>query len=71
MPNIDVYVRSVTNGQLAKALEYIGSTMKGGISDAIMMEAARRLRQQPEPHYVEPPKPDLPPLKAYAELDGR
>jgi len=71
MPNIDVYVRSVTNGQLAKALEYLGSTMKGGISDAIMMEAARRLRQQPEPHYVEPPKPDLPPLKAYAELDGR
>ena len=45
MPNIDVYVRSVTNGQLAKALEYLGSTMKGGISDAIMMEAARRLRQ--------------------------
>jgi hypothetical protein len=52
-------------------LEYLGSTMKGGISDAIMMEAARRLRQQPEPHFVEPPKPDLPPLKAYAELDGR
>jgi hypothetical protein len=71
MPNIDVYVRSVTNGQLAKALEYLGSTMKGGISDAIMIEAARRLRQQPEPHFVEPPKPDLPPLKAYAELDGR
>jgi hypothetical protein len=71
LSDIDNYVRTVTNAQLAKALEYLGSTIKGGISDAIMMEAARRLRQQPEPHFVEPPKPDLPPLKAYAELDGR
>jgi hypothetical protein len=64
-------IRSMTNSQLAKALEYIGSAMRGGISDAILKEAAKRLREQPEPHFVEPPKPNLPPLKAYAELDGR
>lgn len=52
-----------TNGELAQALEYIGSMMKGGISDAVMKEAARRLREQPEPHLVEPP------LKAYALTD--
>ena len=37
-------LRTKTNAELATALEYIGSMMKGGISDAIMKEAAKRLR---------------------------
>ena len=64
-------IQHMTNEQLANALEFIGSHMRGGISDGMLKEAAKRLRQQPEPHFVEPRKPDLPPLKAYAELDGR
>jgi hypothetical protein len=62
-------VRSMKNADLAKALEYIGSQMRGGISEAMIKEAAKRLRSEPEPHYVMPPEPDLPPLKAYAEIE--
>ena len=62
-------VRSMKNADLAKALEYIGAQMRGGISEAMIKEAAKRLRSEPEPHYVEPPKPDLPPLKAYAIME--
>jgi hypothetical protein len=62
-------VRSMKNADLAKALEYIGSQMRGGISEAMIKEAAKRLRSEPESHYVMPPKPDLPPLKAYAIME--
>ena len=55
-----------TNAELAEALEYIGSMMKGGISDAVMKEAAKRLREQTEPLFVELASPNRPPLKAYA-----
>jgi hypothetical protein len=61
---------SKTNAEIAKALEYRGSSMRGGISDAVMREAAKRLRERPEPHFVEPPNPDRPPLKAYALMEG-
>ena len=63
------HIRSMKNADLAKALEYIGAQMRGGISEAMIKEAAKRLRSEPEPHYVEPPKPDLPPLKAYAIME--
>jgi hypothetical protein len=61
-------LRTKTNAELATALEYIGSMMKGGISDAIMKEAAKRLREQHEPQFVERPPPYNPPLKAEALL---
>jgi hypothetical protein len=59
----------MTNTDLAKALEFIASGMKGGISDALLREAAKRLRADPEPCFVMSPAPDLPPLKAYAIPD--
>jgi hypothetical protein len=63
------FIASTSNASLAKALEYLGEQMAGGISDAILKEAARRLRGEPEPHFVEPPPRDNPPLKAYALPD--
>ena len=55
----------MTNDQLAKALEYIGSAMKGGISDAVLKEAAKRLRCEPE--MVPASRPQKPPtLNSYA-----
>ena len=62
-------VSGKTNAELAKALDYIGSCMRGGISDAILKEAAKRLRGAPEPHLVDPPPRNHPPLKAYAIPD--
>ena len=59
-------LRTMTNAKLAQALEYIGSQMRGGISDGILKEAAKRLRTEPEPHFVTPPPPYNPPLKAEA-----
>jgi hypothetical protein len=56
-------VRSMKNADLAKALEYIASTMRGGISDSILTEAAKRIRNQPDPFLVTPPEPELPPLE--------
>lgn len=64
--NFEDHLRSMTNAELAKSLEYLGAHMRGGISEAIMKEAARRLREEPEPHFVMPRPPNLPPLKAYA-----
>lgn len=63
----DQFLSGATNADLAKTLEYLGSQMPGGISDAILKEAARRLRGEPEPHFAGPPLPDMPPLKAYAD----
>ena len=63
------YARGLANADIAQALDFIGSSMRGGISDAIMKEAARRLRGEPEPHYAVPPFPHIPPLKAYAEAE--
>jgi hypothetical protein len=67
--SFDEFISSMTNAGLAKALEYLGSQMPGGISDAILKEAARRLRGEPEPHFAGPPLPDIPPLKAFAVPD--
>jgi hypothetical protein len=69
MNAFDDFIGSKTNADLAKALDYIGSCMRGGISDAILKEAAKRLRANPEPHSVERPRPGPPPLKAYAVPD--
>jgi hypothetical protein len=62
-------LRQMTNVKLAEALEYIGSCMRGGISDGILREAAKRLREEPEALSVMPPPKDNPPLKAYAIPD--
>jgi hypothetical protein len=59
----------MTNADIAKAIEYIGSQMRGRISDAVLREAAKRLRNEPEPYLVSPPPRDMPPLKAYAHAD--
>jgi hypothetical protein len=67
--NIDEHLRNMTNAKLAQALDYIGSQMRGGISDAILKEAAKRLREEPEAHFVSPPPRNKPPLKAYAIAD--
>jgi hypothetical protein len=68
--SLSEFTRRISNADLAKALEYIGSQMRGGISDAILNEAAKRLRHEPEPHFVEPPPRGLPPLKAYADIEA-
>jgi hypothetical protein len=56
----------MTNASLAKALEFIGAQMSGGISEAILKEAATRLRRDLEPHFVVSTPPVRPTLKAYA-----
>jgi hypothetical protein len=66
----DELVDGKTNAELAKAVDYIASCMRGGISDAILKEAAKRLRGEPEPQFAMPPSRGLPPLKAYAVPDA-
>ncbi len=60
------FIRKLSNKDLATALDYIASTMPGGISDTILTEAAKRIRNQSDPFFVTPPLPDLPPLEAEA-----
>ncbi|OYV40878.1 MAG: hypothetical protein B7Z80_03310 [Rhodospirillales bacterium 20-64-7] len=62
------YARSLTNRELADILEFSSYYHDAEIAVVAMREAALRLREQPEPHYVERPKPNLPPLTAYAEI---
>jgi hypothetical protein len=69
MTPFEEQLRQMTNVKLAEALEYIGSCMRGGISDGILNEAAKRLRAEPQPHFVEPPPKGNPPRKAYAIPD--
>jgi hypothetical protein len=55
---------------LAEVLEFAARYHKAEIAVAAMREAAKRLREEPEPHYAVPPHPALPPLKAYAALES-
>ena len=66
-PIFDEFTAILTNAQLAKALEYIAPRLDSELARAIMQQAAKRLRGEPEPHFGTSPPPDLPPLKAYAE----
>lgn len=72
MPSDDdwtkTYARSLTNKELAEILEFSSSYHEAQIAVAAMREAAKRLREEPEPHFVAPPGPELPSLMAYAVL---
>jgi hypothetical protein len=61
------YARRPTNAALADVLEFAAGYHEAEIAAAAMREAAKRLRAEPEPHYAVPPRPALPPLKAYAD----
>jgi len=63
------YARNLTNKELAEILEYSSFYHEAEIACAAMREAAKRLREEPEPHFAVSPAPDLPPLKAYAVQD--
>ena len=60
------YARTLTNRELADSLDYNSSYAKSDMMKAVMIEAARRLRDGPETQYVEPTGRDNPPLKAEA-----
>jgi hypothetical protein len=60
------YARSLTNKELADILEFGSYFHEAEIAAAAMQEAAKRLREQPEPHFVTPPGPNHPSLKAYS-----
>lgn len=62
------YARDLTNRELAEILEFSSFYHDAEIAVAAMREAAKRLREEPEPHYVAPPGPNLPSLVAYAVL---
>jgi hypothetical protein len=64
--SFDEFIGGMRNTELAKALELIAPRLDSELAQAIMQEAARRLRGEPEPHYASPPLPDIPPLKAQA-----
>jgi hypothetical protein len=63
------YAKTLNNHELAESLDYNSANAKTDIMRAVMLEAARRLKDDPEPHFVEPKPPDMPPLKAYAMPD--
>jgi hypothetical protein len=60
------YARNLTNRELAEILEFSSFYHDAEIAVAAMREAAKRLREEPGPHFMVSPSPDLPPLKAYA-----
>jgi hypothetical protein len=64
--SLEEFIGGMRNTELAKGLELIAPRLDSELAQAIMQEAARRLRGEPEAHYVSPPLPDLPPLNAYA-----
>jgi hypothetical protein len=60
------YAQTLKNGELAEILEYSSHYHEAEIAVAVMREAAKRLREEPELHLVSSPAPDLPPLRALA-----
>jgi hypothetical protein len=67
--SFDDFIGGMRNTEIAKALDLIAPRLDSELAKAIMREAARRLRGEPEPHYAGPPLPDLPPLEAHATPD--
>ena len=65
-PVFDEFTRAMTNTQIAEDIIYIAPHLDSELAKAIMIEAARRLRDDDETQYVEPPPPNNPPLKAEA-----
>ncbi len=65
----EAYARDLTNAELADILEYGSYYHEAEIAVAAMREAAKRLREEPEPQFASPPPRDLPPLKAYTIPD--
>lgn len=66
------FIGNIPNRGLAKALDLIAPRLDSELAQWLLHEAAKRLRGdegEPDPHYVEPPPPGLPPLKAYAVPD--
>ena len=59
------YAKLMTNGELAASLEFNAPHAKSDTARAVMQEAARRLRCEPEMVFAENP----PTLKAYAIPD--
>ena len=60
------YAHGLTNAELAAILEYSSNYHEAEIAIAAMREAAKRLREEPEPHFASSAPSGLPPLKAYA-----
>lgn len=65
----EIYAKHLTNGELADVLEFAAPFHGADIAVAIMKESARRLRDEPEAHFVTLRPSDLPPLTAYAVAD--
>jgi hypothetical protein len=61
------YARTLTNKEIAEPLDYNAADAKSDMARAIMQEAARRLKDDCDPQFVEPHPPDNPTLKAYAQ----
>jgi hypothetical protein len=66
---LNEFVGSMRNTDLAHALDLIAPRLDSELEQALMQEAARRLRGEPEPHFAGRPLPDNPPLEAYAVPD--
>jgi hypothetical protein len=69
MGDFVAYARTLTNREIAESLDYNAAHADSDMVRSIMQEAARRLRDDRDPQFVEPPPPDNPPLKAYAVPD--
>jgi len=68
-PIINDFAARMSNAKIAQALEFIASRLHSELALAIMTEAAKRLRGEPEPHFAVP-LPDLPPLEVHAAPDA-
>jgi hypothetical protein len=60
------YARTLTDKEIAESLDYNAACAKTDMVRAIMIEAARRLRDDRDPQFVVPNPPVTPTLKAYA-----
>lgn len=69
-PVLNDFAARLSNAKIAQALEFIAPRLHSELTLAIMREAARRLRGEPEPHFAVPAPPDLPPLEAHGVPDA-
>jgi hypothetical protein len=63
------YAQTLTNRELADSLDYNSVYAKSDMAKAVMIEAARRLRNSGETQFVESPPPANPPLRAEATAE--
>jgi hypothetical protein len=69
MGDFVAYARTLTNREIAESLNYNAAHANTDTVRVIMQEAARRLRDDRDPQFVDLPPRDNPPLKAYAVPD--